>query len=58
MSVIIEGMTMPKSCDDCNIMVYTQDEGYFCPLLDDKNVWNNSHKRDKDCPLREGKDNK
>jgi len=53
MSVIIKGMEMPKSCNDCDIMVYTQDEGYFCPLLEDRNVFNNNHKKEEDCPLAE-----
>lgn len=52
MSVLIKGMTMPKCCDDCQLLydcfscIVT---GYSLAMIN----WDSEHKRLTDCPLIE-----
>lgn len=47
MSVIVKGMDMPKSCNDCP-MFHTEYYGDYCAVLDVLVDYTNKHT---DCPL-------
>lgn len=53
MSLIIKGMSMPKSCHDCDLF---SGEGFLCPLvIETTNNWvpEFMYKRVDECPLVE-----
>lgn len=57
--VQIEGMEMPKSCDECPCQQYMMGSCFWCGIygfkLDDDNSF---EKRHPNCPLREVKNDK
>ena len=51
MSVLIKGMKIPPSCDECCFKVFNEDrDRYFCPFT---GIWTLSTSRQDDCPLIE-----
>ncbi len=51
MSLMIQGMEMPKRCYDCELF---SGEGYLCPLVETTDNWQEiMYKRVADCPLVE-----
>lgn len=53
MSLIIKGMSLPKSCHDCDLF---SGEGFLCPLvIETTNDWVREvmYKRADECPLVE-----
>lgn len=49
MSLMIQGMEMPKRCYDCELF---SGEGYLCPLVETTDNWQEiMYKRVADCPL-------
>lgn len=59
MSVIVNGMNMPKNCHDCELcaltVIYVDGFGYGCRVL--KQMIYDDSKRLEDCPLVEMKEN-
>lgn len=49
MSILIKGMTMPKCCDDCNLLY----DCCSCIVTGHKVKWDSERKRLPDCPLIE-----
>lgn len=59
MSVIVKGMQMPESCNDCPFLKFSKLEEVFYCIFTKRGFWTNAEKRERlkqradNCPLVE-----